>query len=232
MLALLPVDWDMQVWQAAREEWNNLEDQQHRDALAASLLAPIRPEEFIPSERPHGWSPGVVVERRSAHCIALTIVPVKTHGGSYGTLTTTILIDPTKAGDVAVYLAGRCAAAGGRLVVSIGSKNTMRKKLGRLGQHALPGDVTITPYVCRHQLVADYKRTLGAGAKVAAAAGQCNDRTQAGYGNVAYGRMRAGIIGIESGRTPRAGNVARAHKLAATRRRRRSKDVPPEEPGS
>ena len=110
------------------------------------------------------------------------------------------------------------------MVVTIGSKNAMRKTLARLGQHALPEyGVVITPYVFREQAIADFKVTLGAGATVAAAGGQITDRTQSKYGNVAYGRKRKGLIGVESARTPRAGNVERAKQLAAERRLQSSK---------
>jgi hypothetical protein len=233
VLALLPTDWDTHLWQAASVEWSDPEDQEARDALAIGLLVPVRPAELVEGPRSHGWSPGVAVERRSPRCLALTVVPVKSHRGRYGTGTTTVLIDPTKAGDAAAYLTSRCASAGGQLVVSISSKNAFRKKLARLGEHALPEyNVVITPYVLRDQAIADYKVTLGAGVAVAAAAGQCTDRTQAKYGYAAHGRKRRGLIGVESARTPRAGNVARAHELAAARRLLPTQDEPPGGSGS
>ena len=228
----MPTDWDERLWQAAVEEWNDPEHQDERDVLAVELLGPVRPQEFVPGARPHDWSPGVEVKQRSPRCLALTVVPVKSHRGRYGTRTTTILIDPTLADAAAAYLAARCADAGGQIVVSISSKNAFRKRLARLGQHALPEyNVVITPYVCRDQAIADFKVTLGAGAAVAAAAGQSTDRTQAKYGNVSHGRKRKGLIGVESARTPRAGNVARARDLAARRRPAPPKDELPEGSG-
>ena len=227
-LKLLPVDWDERLWQAAVEEWNDPEHQGKRDVLAVELLVPVRPEEFVPAARPHGWSPGVEVKLRSPRCLALTIAPVKSHAGRYGTGTTTVLIDPTQAGGAAAYLAARCADAGGQMIITIGSKNAMRKTLTRLGHHALPEyEVDITPYVCREQAIADYKATLGAGAAVAAAAGQGTDRTQSKYANVSYGRKRQGLIGVESARKPRTGNVARVRDLAARRRPAPPKDELP-----
>jgi hypothetical protein len=221
VLALLPPDWDECLWHEAGEEWSGPRFRDQLDVLAVELLVPVRPEEFVPANRPHGWSAGVKVNLRSARCLALTVAPVKSHGGRFGTLITTVLIDPTEAGDAAVYLAGRCAAAGGNMVVSSSSKNAMRKSLARLGQHALPEyGVTITPYVLRDQAIADFKATLGAGVAVAASAGQGTDRTQSKYGWVQHGRKRRGLIGVESARTPRAGNVARARKLGDRRQLR------------
>jgi hypothetical protein len=232
VLALLPPDWHEQVWQSALAEWNEPGDQQELDALAVELWAPVRPEEFVPGDRPHGWSEGIVVEWRSAHRLDITISPVKSHGGRYGTGTTTVKINPVEAGGAAAYLATRCADSGGRLVISVHSKNASRKKLWRLGRIALPEcGVSITPNVCRHQVIADFKVTLGAGASVAAAAGQSTDRTQAKYGNVSHGRKRKGLIGVESARTPRADNVARAHGLAAKRRPSPPKNEVPEGSG-
>jgi hypothetical protein len=219
VLCLLPPDWDERLWQAALELWNETEDASDRDALAAALLAPVRPEEFIAGERPDGWSEGVIVEQRSARRLDITISPAKSHQGRYGTGTTTVKIDPIAAGGPAVYLAARCADAGGRMVITIRTKDAHRKKLARLGQDALPQyGVTITAYVCRNQLIADLKATRGGGGEVAAAAGQCTDRTQAKYGRVAHGRKRRGFIGVECKRAPRTGNVAKARELAARRR--------------
>jgi hypothetical protein len=104
--------------------------------------------------------------------------------------------------------------------------------LGLLGTHALSEyGVAITPYVCREQAIADFKVTLGAGAAVAAAAGQGTDRTQAKYGNVSHGRKRKGLIGVESARTPRTGNIARVRDLAAKRRSAPPKDELPKGSG-
>lgn len=108
------------------------------------------------------------------------------------------------------------------MVVSISSKNAMRKALAKLGRRALSeiGTIVITPYVLRHQALADIKATVGAGEVVSAAAGHCSDWTQARYGRVEHGRKRKGFLGANSSRQPRTSNVARAHALAAARRER------------
>jgi hypothetical protein len=222
VIGQLPRDWAEQLWQVALEKWNKAADRKDLDALAVALNAPVRPEEFVPGQRPDGWSDGVVVELKAERLLHIVVAHVKSHKGRYGTGTSTTKIDPIKMGGAAAYLAARCAEAGGRLVINVRSKNASRKKLGRLGKILLPedDDEAITPYVLRNQVMADFKATLGAGAEVAAAAGQCTDRTQAEYGNVAHGRKRKGLIGVDSTRKPRAGNVARARELGAERRPR------------
>src|SRR5664279_992028 len=151
VLPYLPDDWTERLWEAVPEDWP------YRAPLAVHELAPSRPEELVPGARPHGWSPGAVIALLSANLIEITIAPVKTHGGLFGSPTTTVQYDPVVAGGPAAYLAELCAAAGGRLVVSISSKNAMRKALAQLGRRALPeiGDIVITPYVLRHQALAD-----------------------------------------------------------------------------
>lgn len=220
VLADLPEAWDERLWAAAADEW------EYREALALHLLAPVRPEELVPGHRPGGWSPGVELELRSPRCLAITFAPVKSHDGLYGTEITTITIDPTIAGDAAVFLASRCAAAGDRLVISSTSKNAVRKAIDVLGGKALPeSDVTVTPYVMRHQVIADLKATFGGGEEVAAAAGHGTDRTQARYGRVQHGRKRKGYLAITAARPPRVGNVERVRQLAEikTLRRQRSR---------
>jgi hypothetical protein len=215
VLASLPDDWQARLWQAVPEQWR------YRAALAVHLLTPSRPEELVPGARPHGWSPGAEIELRAPNLLEITIAPVKTHGAKYGTPTTTIKIDPIAEGGPAIYFAELCAAAGGRVVVSITSKNAVRKAIAKLGQRALPElDIVITPYVLRHQALADIKATVGAGSEVAAAAGHCTDRTQSRYGRAEHGRKRKGFLGAVSSRQPRTSNVARAHALAAARRER------------
>jgi hypothetical protein len=222
VLGLLPPDWDEYVWQTAVEEWNKPADQQELDALAIALVAPVRPAEFVPGDRPHGWSEGIVVELLAPERLHIINATVKNHRGRYGAGIVTVKINPIEAGGPAAYLAARCVTAGGRLVVAISSKDAVRKGLNRLGEIALPDcDEVITPYVCRNQVIADFKVSLGAGGQVAAAAGQCTDRTQAEYGRVEHGRKRRGLIGVESTRAPRTGNVERARDLAARPRRRR-----------
>lgn len=212
VLRQLPPDWLARLWEATPPDWP------YRMALAVHMLTPVRPEEFLPGPRAHAWSEGVIVMLNKG-ALEIMIPPAKSHGGRFGTSETTILIDPKTAGGPAAYLAELCAASGGRLVVSLCSTSPMRKALARFARRALPEvRAKITPYVFRHQVIADLKATLGAGAEVAAAAGHCTDRTQARYGRVQHGRKRGGIVGVRSRRAPRAENVARAHALAGKRR--------------
>ncbi|MBR0994531.1 hypothetical protein JQ580_27825 [Bradyrhizobium japonicum] len=212
VLGELPPAWDDTVWQKALETWTDASDLADLDALAVRLLVPVRSEDMMPGERGSGWSEGVLVKRRSAHRIDITIAPAKSHGGKFGTGITVVKINPAVAGGGASYLAERCDGEG--LVVSLHSKDASRKKLLRLGKIALPGcHVNITPYVFRNQVIADLKATLGAGVAVAAACGHCTDRTQAKYGRVQHGRRRRGLIGVASEKVPQTGNVARAAEV-------------------
>jgi hypothetical protein len=214
----LPEDWDQRLWLAVGDDWR------YREALAVHLTVPVRPEELVAGRRPAGWSAGVVVDLHWPNRLEITFAPVKSHGGLYGTELTTIVIDPTIADEPAKFLAERCRASGDRLVVSIKSKNAVRKAIGALGRKALPGiDIVITPYVMRNQLIADFKATFGGGEIVAAAGGHGTDRTQAGYGHFAHGRARKGYLGISAARPPRAENVERARQLSRGKRLRQKK---------
>jgi hypothetical protein len=153
--------------------------------------------------------------------LAITIAPVKTHNGRYGTTITTIRVDPREDGP-ARYLADICLAAGGTAVVAVPSTNVLRKALGRLGRKALPGvSGALTGYVYRQQALADLKATTGAGRTVAEAAGHCTDRTQAHYGRAEHGRRRGGFLSATSARQARTGSVERAEALGAKRKRER-----------
>jgi hypothetical protein len=203
--------------------WNKVDGTKkliHRDVIAVHMVAPLRPEETVPGDRPHGWSPGVVVTLHAKRCLSITFAPVKSHEGLFGTGLTEIRVDPVTYGEPARYLAARCKAAGGTIVICTTSKNAVRKAMAKIGKRALPelGDVMLTPYVFRHQLIADFKKTLGGGEDVAAAAGQGSDRTQSHYAGANYGRKREGIISITALRRPRCGNVERARALGRTRR--------------
>ena len=209
VLAELPEDWTERLWNGTPVGWP------FRDALAVHLIAPFRPEELAPGQRPSGWSPGVVIELLAPRRLAIVFTPVKSHGGEYGTERTGIVVDPQLFGGPAVHLAQLSQAAGGRITVCVGSKNTCRKALARLGKQALPEvKVNITPYVIRHQLLADLKATFGGGEEVAAAGGHCTDRTQARYGYLRQGRRRKGYIEIIARRPPRCGNVERARQFS------------------
>lgn len=218
VLRYLPYDWDKRLWNEAPLDWP------HREALAVHSVVPARPEELMPGDRPSGRSWGVVVELRSPNCLAITFAPVKSHHGLYGTELTEICVDPEILGGAAEFLAQRCAAANGQMVVSTKSKNAVHKAIVKLGEKALPEiDVTITASVLRHQLLADFKVMFGAGEAVAAAAGHCTDRTQAHYGPFQYGRKRKGYLNIKAQRSPRFGNTDRARNLAQGKKAREPK---------
>ena len=206
ILGKLSAGWDQQLWLKAVEVGFA-----YLLPLAVHLTVPVRPEEQVPANRPNGWSAGVIVDLPDPRRLEIRFMPVKSHHGRYGTELTTVIIDPTIADEPAKYLAARCREAGGHLVVSVKSKNAVRKAIKILGEKTFPGGhETITPSVMRHQVIADLKRTFGAGEEVAAASGHGTDRTQAKYGYLQHGRKRRGYIGIVSARTPRAGNIERA----------------------
>ena len=210
VLANLPSTWDRLLWATAITS-----DSVYKDELAVHLTVPVRPEDMVPGHRPNGWSPGVVLRLPEPRRLEIAFMPSKSHNGLYGTGLTTIIIDPTIADEPAKYLARRCLQEGGQMVVSIESKNAIRKAIKLLGEKALPkSNVTITPSVMRHQLIADLKRTFGAGEEVASASGHGTERTQAKYGYIQHGRKRKGYIQISSARKPRAGNVERARQLS------------------
>jgi hypothetical protein len=208
--------WDRRFW----NEIVNTRDLIHRDVIAIHMVVPLRPEETVPGDRPHGPSPGVVLTLHTERCLSITFAPVKSQQGLFGTGLTEIRVDPVAYGEPARYLAARCKEGGGTIVVCSRSKNAVRKAMAKIGKRALPelGNALLTPYVFRHQLIADFKKTLGGGEDVAAAAGHGTDRTQSDYAAAIYGRKREGIISITALRRPRCGNVERACALGRRRR--------------
>lgn len=219
----LPEGWDADLWDTATSE--AYEKWPHLEALAVHLLAGVRPEELVPGMRPGGWSAGVQVELRSARCLAITFMPAKSHRGLFGTGMTTICIDPTIATWPTAFLADRCRLSAGRaIVVSIVSKEAVRKAIIRLGKDALGElSVSITANTIRHQVLADLKATFGAGETVASAAGHSTDRTQSKYAFVHLGRKLIGYISITALRRPRGGNVERARQLGRRKVLRKKK---------
>jgi hypothetical protein len=210
----LPEGWDVDLWDTATGQAYT--DWPHREALAVHLLAGVRPEELVPGMRPAGcWSAGVQVELRTEKCLAITFAPVKSHRGLFGTGMTTICIDPTIAAPPAAFLAERCRLSANHvIVVSIVSKDAVRKAITRLGEDALGEvDFSITAYTIRHQVLADLKATFGGGETVASAAGHSTDRTQSKYALVHLGRKLIGYISITALRRPRTGNVERGREL-------------------
>lgn len=208
LLSVLPPDWDQLLWRAAPAEWL------YRAPLAVLLTIPVRSEELIAGDRPAGFSPDVVLALDRSDLLVLSFMPVKSHRGLFGTQRTTIMIDPRVADEPARYLAQLCKDAGGRLIVSVGSKNGLRKAMSKLGMKVFPTiEDNITPNVARHQLIADMKTTFGAGEIVAAAAGHGTERTQSRYGYYQHGRKRRGYISVVATRPPRAGFIGRVRQL-------------------
>jgi hypothetical protein len=217
VLGKLKENWDEDFWDKAVEVKS-----QYLLVLAVKLTIPVRTEDMVPGDRPGGFSQGVILRLLDPHRLEIVVKPCKSRGGVYGTRVTTITVDPTLAGKPAKYLAERCGEAGDYLVVSVESKNAVRKALKVLGEKALPrGSETITPSVLRNQLISDLKKTLGAGEEVAAASGHSTDRTQSRYGHYQHGRRRKGYIAIASERIPRTGNVERASQISNSKVSRR-----------
>jgi hypothetical protein len=215
LLAVLPRDWDEILWNAVPPDWR------YRVALATLLTVPVRPEELVAGDRPAGFSPGVVLELEASGLLSLSFMPAKSHRGLFGTERTTIGVDPRISDAPAQYLAKRCRDAGGRIVISIDSKNGLRKAISKLGAKVFPTiKDNITPNVTRHQLIADLKTTFGAGAIVAAAAGHGTERTQSCYRYYQHGRKRRGYVSVLAARPPSAGLMERARRLKFGARRR------------
>ena len=211
-------NWTDRLWNEVPARWP------HAAALAVQLQAPARSEDLAPGARPHGWSPGAHIHLVSPRILEITIAPAKSHGGKYGSPAVTTRWDPVAEGGPAVYLAGLCNAAGGRIVVSISSKDAHRSALARLGHRALPEfkRITITPNVVRNQVIADIKCTVGAGEETASAAGHVPIARSLTTGGSSMDASEGDSSGEKSTRRPRASNVARARALAkcdGTRRR-------------
>lgn len=209
-LGKLQRDWDQQLWsKAVTVKFRYLLE------LATHLTVPVRPEDMVPGDRGMGWSNGVVLRLVESHRLEICFMPSKSRGGRYGAGLTMVTIDPAIADAPAIFLAERCREAGGYMVVSVKSKNAVRKAMAALGKLAFPkNSVTITPAVARHQLIADLKKTFGAGQVVATASGHGTDRTQARYGYLQHGRKRRGYTSIISSKTPRVGNIERVRQFS------------------
>ena len=210
-LAKLPGDWRERVWGSLSK------DSPIRDAVAVHSLSPARGGELQPGERPSGFSPGVTVALTKGGHLVLATRPLKTRDGKFGMEICAVKIDVELEGPIAGYLAERCRSEGGKFVVSVASSDGVRKAIMRVGRQGLPGDVTVTPLLYREQRIADMKCAFGAGGETAMGAGHCTDRTQARYGNVAFGR-KGGLIGAYGSRAPRLVAVARARDLGEARK--------------
>lgn len=211
VLFKLPTNWMEQVWAAAGPEWK------YRDALAVHMLTPVRPAEFVPSLREGRHVPGIAV-RLEARVLIVNVAPVKSHNGKYGTRESVMRFHATSGHPAVVHLVALCRSGGGRVTISLDDTNGMRKSFAKLGRKALGPAIVITPYVFRSQVIADLKKTAGAGAVVAAAAGHCTDRTQSHYGRVECGRRRPEFIGALALRPPVAKTIPHIRDLAAARK--------------
>lgn len=211
VLAELPRDWILQLWGAVPS------NHKHRDAIAVLSLAPSRPGEAVPGDRPSGISQGIDVALNNKGRLVIAYRPLKTHGGKYGMAQSAVEIDVAAEGPIAEYLAQKCRAHGGNFVVNVASSGALSKAIKRVGRRVFPGGPAITPYVLRSQRLADAKAAFGAGEKTAIAAGQCTDRTQSRYGNIAFGR-RGGLVGAFGTRAPRLVAVERARRLGEARK--------------
>lgn len=212
VLPQLPAGWMATVWEAAGEDWPYL------DALAIHMLTPARPAEFVAGDREGRWIPGIGVALIGS-VLAIAIAPVKSHGGKFGTGRSDMRFDANSLNPAVRHLVERCRSADrGAIVISLPGTNGMRKAVEKLGRKALGDGVKITPYVFRQQAIADLKKTFGAGAVVAAAAGHSTDRTQSHYGRVEHGRRRPDLLGVTAKREPRVGNIERTRALSDARR--------------
>ncbi len=215
LLAVLPRDWDQVLWRATAVDWR------YRAPLAVLLTIPARSEELMAGDRPTGFSPGVVLELDLSGLLKLSFMPAKSHRGLFGTELTMIKVDPRISDEPARYLAEYCRGAGGRVVVSVESKNGLRKAMSKLGAKVFPTiEENITPNLARHQLIADMKKTFGAGEIVAAAAGHGTERTQSRYGHYQHGRKRRGYVSVAAARSPDVGFIERVRRLKSGGRNR------------
>lgn len=209
----MPASWRERMFRVAAETGFL-----YLDVLAVLCLTPARPAEFVPGERPSGRCYGVGVTL-SGNRLDITIVPVKSHDGRYGTEQTRITYDIRTAGPAAQHLAALARSGGGSITIAISGTNALRKAVKRLGERTFPDlDIVITPYVFRHQCLADLKQATGSGETVAVAAGHCTDRTQSRYGRFQHGRNRPGFLSAEAARKPSLGHVDRGRQIGAMRR--------------
>ena len=218
-LPKLPRSWIAQLWSYVPM------DHKYRDAVAVLSVSPARVGEVVPGDRPSGFSKGVHVKLDNEGRLVLTHSPQKTHNGKYGMESAGVKVDPAAEGQCALHLAQRCRDEGGEFVVRVQSSGALSKAIKRIGEKVFPEGPKITANVLRHQRIADAKVAFGAGEKVALAAGQSTDGTQAKYGNVVHGR-RGGLIDAFGSRKPRLGAVARAHELGIARRNSRPLNRP------
>lgn len=205
-LAELPRDWQDHVWNAVDDKF------EYKRELAAIILMPLRPEELTRHEMPWGFSPGVIVQAKNAHCVSITVDCAKWPRKTGDANRVIAEFDALKAGAAALFLHAEAEREGGKLLICFESKDSFRRSICDIGKAAFPDmSQSLSPSVYRHQAIADLKATFGAGEIVAAAGGHRSDRMQSKYGFECHGRKRYGIISIKSLKMPRTGNIERAH---------------------
>ena len=209
-LSQLPDSWREQVMNSLAE------DCRYRALIAVMALCPCRPSEFVPSQRPAGFSPGVLLTLLGRQ-LRLDVASLKTHDGKFGSASCGITIDILEAGPAATYLAELCRRNGGRYTVFVAEVDSLRSFLARLGKHIFPGGPNLSAYTYRAQRLADIKAAFGdeAAAAAASAAGHCSDRSGRHYGHASHGRRR-GIVAV---------HTARAPKLVSTPKGRRMREL-------
>ncbi|PTM41613.1 hypothetical protein C8D03_3180 [Bosea sp. 124] len=195
ILPSLPPGWREKLWLALPET------SRYRTVIATMCLCPARPGEYVFGIRDEQYAPGVQVLRRGDQLLIYT-VPLKSHGGQYGTELAGVEVSIAQGGAPARHLANLCDETGGSIEVMADGADALRKAVGRAAASAsLKG---VTPYCFRAQWIADAKSTLGSGEAVAAGAGHISVKSQSRYGRAEHGRKGGGgLLGTFSKRQPR-----------------------------
>lgn len=196
ILPSLPPGWREKLWLALPET------SRYRTVIATMCLCPARPGEYVFGIRDEQYAPGVQVLRRGDELLIYT-VPLKSHGGQYGTEIAGVKVSIAQGGAPARHLADLCDETGGSIEVMADGADALRKAVGRAAASAgLPKG--ITPNCFRAQWMADAKSTLGSGEAVAAGAGHISVKSQSRYGRAEHGRKGgSGLVGTFSKRQPR-----------------------------
>ena len=192
VLTLLPPDWPDLLMSAAPSDWK------YRDALAVSLLKGTRTAELVRGDRNGGYSPGVTVRASADHeRISISVNGVKCRPGRAGQTRRITEFEVAGSGLAAAHLLARCIEMGGELVVWVASADAFRKAFERLARRTFPWlKVSITPYVARHDAIADCKLTYGAGEMPPSFAGQRSVETPAKYAGPHLARGRRKFVHI------------------------------------
>ena len=202
LLPKLPRDWQSRVWEQAV-----LERFEYRVQLAILISIPCRSKELLQ---------GIAIEVSLRGNLTIQWEPVKTRGWSVGRPWVRVIFDPSEANEPVRFLEAFCLASGGSCTVHVYDESDFRRQIIELGGRAVPKiKGAISPITYRQQGLADFKKTFGAGEKVAAVAGHSTDRPQARYGNWAHGTVRNGVVDIIVPKLPKLGNVAHGYEVGA-----------------